>query len=301
MKRLLILATLLILTACTAATVEPVTPTAVPSDTPLPTVSPTPTRTPFPTWPPPSPTPDFLDSPIANGFQFAPSTDPMCQLPCWQGLRVGESDKEDVLMMFDELLGIREGLRVSTDITGFPDMEIIGYSWDLEDSERNTIGSLALNTSIDQETGILKGIHIDTISFGQYKIPTPQQIIKELGSPSVIYADSTGSLVRLMLLYYEGIVSQSVTDASLEQQVIDDETKIVVNYCLNQIPATTLNHIVEPFDDIMETGLDSVQNAAFGEYLRAAGFSPIEEVFGLTVEEFVEIALDDENPCIVFE
>ncbi len=321
MKRLLIFATLLIFTACAAATVEPVAPTAAPTNTlqPSPTLSPDPTLTavpspsptipqpilsPFPTIPLTTPTPDFMDTHIVNEYLFAPSVDPDCQLPCWQGLRIGESTKEDVVRMFDEVLDIREGLKLSTDesITRIPGTELIWYWWDIRDTEGNLDGWFTLKTILDDETDILQCIDIVTAPYEMYEIQTPQQVIRELGRPSAIYVDNTSFyLMNLMLLYDEGIVSLSTTAISIDEQPIGEHTvEVVTNYCLNEIPLSREVIIVESVNDITAASLTPILNAWVGEDLLEA-LVPIEDALGLTEEAFVKIALDDENPCIALD
>lgn len=178
MKCFLALTILLILTACAAATESP-PPTAVLSNTPPPTATstdtPVPTITPSPTLSPTTTeiltTPDFEALPIAENFLFAPGSDPDCQLPCWQGLRVGESDREDVQRMFREVFGFNGEmdypleaypyednpyLLLIMDYTpeDYPELIATGHSWFWENG---TIFDIYL--WLHQETDLLAGIY----------------------------------------------------------------------------------------------------------------------------------------------
>jgi hypothetical protein len=89
--------------AALEATATSTAATTMPTLTPIPGSTPTATVTsgPSSTHTPPVPTPDFLQLPFANNVLFAPAADPECQLPCWQGLRVGESNRDDIQAMFE--------------------------------------------------------------------------------------------------------------------------------------------------------------------------------------------------------
>src|SRR5690348_137242 len=55
------------------------------------------------TKPASSPTPDFMGSALQDGFLFTQSNTGACKLPCWRGLRIGQSTKEDVQIAFDNV------------------------------------------------------------------------------------------------------------------------------------------------------------------------------------------------------
>jgi hypothetical protein len=180
----------------------------VPTSTPPPTIQSTPTEI--------LPTPDFIDSPLVDGFLISPSLDSDCQLPCWHGLRVGESDREDVQRMFDETLGFNGMLdfftehrlpevTISTFHLDLPGTQATGHEW----AAPPMAGFFGLYMLVDEDTGILQGIQLVlTSSYDTYpyELLSAQQVLRELGTPSSIYARRDfgippGRALYLFLIY----------------------------------------------------------------------------------------------------
>ena len=93
MKKLLIV-TLTLLVACVmvfSACAEPA-PTPAPTPTPAPAPSPT-----------PAPTPVFGAGKVGNDFLFG-NQPKGCELPCWQGLIIGQSDAGDIQATLDTIV-----------------------------------------------------------------------------------------------------------------------------------------------------------------------------------------------------
>jgi hypothetical protein len=213
MKRFLALTTLLILTACTAATVELVTPTAAPSDTPLPptgtstatstnTVTPTntPSSTPSPTSTPtsgPSPTPSLtptLSSWIEQDFLFGGPIIEGCDLPCWQGLTPGISSADEVDQVFTQIFGygryfdMIESAVAANQIDDWPFLlwaqphYILDYGvspYDMGDS-----ASFVSSAWLDEKIFQLSAVRFGWNGLGPLADYTPTRFIKELGQPS---------------------------------------------------------------------------------------------------------------------
>jgi hypothetical protein len=272
-----------------ATTATQIAATPRPSRTPAPTDSPLPSPLP--------PTPDVLDTPIADGFLLAPSQDPACELPCWQGLRVGVSDREDVQAMFDEVLGFNGSLDVFRDRLmhevlleawglDFPTMQPGGYSWE-ED--------FGLYVLVVENTGTLKGIQIANIGTVGSHAHTPQDLIRTLGIPSAVYAHVRRDGVSLLLLYGElGIASDFDMPGSIWERIENGQTRTFTDFCLDSSALVVEDFIVEPFRYTDPASLTDMQYAWFGR--RVEGRHPIED-FGLTLEDFADIAVQ-EHPCL---
>lgn len=187
------------------------------------TLSPEPTT--IPTLNPALPTPDFTQSEIADQYLLAPSGSG-CQLPCWQGLRIGVSTREDVLGVLNSLFdfggyvdffddnSVTKLDSVSRSLLDVPGVEGSGYSW------VTTETLFSLLAVVDAETGVLQGLQFRHVTGlyterlpHRYTIRTPREIIEQLGSPAAIYTTGQGSWLMAVLLFYEqGIVSYSLLE-----------------------------------------------------------------------------------------
>jgi hypothetical protein len=172
------------------------------------------------------PTPDFLNASIAKGFLLAPSQAADCQLPCWQGFRIGVSKRQDVRRFFNELFGFSDSfdvfqqpldeVKLETAGLNIPGTYAAGYIW-----PRPT-GAFEFYMLLDENSGTLQGIQLlNTPIVGNYKAHTPQDVIKSLGAPSSAYAKVIGDGISLMLLYGKlGIAAYSLTQVAIEQRVV---------------------------------------------------------------------------------
>lgn len=293
-------------------------PAPAPTLTPSPTVASTPTFAPTST--PPLPTPDFLDSPVAGMYLLAPSEDPACQLPCWQGLRVGESNREDIQAMFDRVFGFNGTLDFfaaspipANSINPFdleiPGTQATGYIWLTE--YNGYYPYYEVDPVVDKETGILQGIRFlydpgMTVSeegaitdSGYYRLHTPQQIIRTMGSPDYVFARLVGGAVEFSLIYKEGVASFSTIIAPGEQRVVNGQAGTYGDFCLDAQSWVMDEYIVGSFNDLNDVdSLTPIQKKWIVDIIEGTSVVPVEEALGVTIERITEVALQDENPCI---
>lgn len=285
------------LPASRAATSTPPTDTLVPTDL---------TRLPQ------QPTPDFRDAPVYPKMLIAKSEDPSCQLPCWQGLRVGISDKNDVQSTLSKVFGFSYPIDFFSDTPrpndpsvsvfglDIPGTEAGGYLWATDSTP------LLVYALVDQESGKLSGIkfsqkpYTQTPNKGGYQLHTAQQVIQELGKPSAAYIDANvkgGG--RLMLVYFSGIVDfafYTAETAPVVSATDNGKTKKYVNLCLDQQPFIAEDYITQPFNAVGKMNLDLIQYTWFGNAIGLTVHPS--ESFGITVDMLTEAALQNHPPCV---
>jgi hypothetical protein len=276
MKQTWILTTLLILTACAAAVESPtpspsptatvtLTPsaTSTPSATPTPTATLTPSNTPLPTVTPTiTPAPEFHNPNPGGDILFMPYDDEDCQLPCWQGLRIGESTIDDVQVMFDrvfDLIVTEETFRIiQEDSPGKFEVagtKIVLYWWDLPGDEG--YGYFEIVVVVDTETDILQGLHISQFQGDGtvWAILTPKQVIEAEGIPDYVYvSNAVENHAVIVLAYKSGIVMLY----SFHATIFEEENKSKSTFCLNDPVWTNGNYIVSPFEDVRNEPLDPI-------------------------------------------
>jgi hypothetical protein len=309
MKRILILVSLLILTACTAATGSP-TPTPSPSPAPPVTFTPMPTNTPSPTVTS-TPADGIPDAPIFNGYLLTPYDDPECQLPCWQGLVIGESGRDDVQETFARLTQV-DGYDFFEDFEvedhtnlWIPDSisldRAAGFEWYREPGVG--LHFLGLIAIMDENEKTLEGLAINT---GGDSL-TPQEVFVKLGAPSLILVFMQQALhgvsFPMRFVYPDKglVIFFTMTAPSLPLEEADGVS--YATYCLNDPHNGSGSNIVAPFDDLELTReeietlppvfRDWVGYGITGGHLRA-----IEAVTGLTMQDIVDRVMSEENACL---
>lgn len=253
-------------------------------------------------------TPDFLDSPVASSVLFSPDDDSDCLLPCWYDLRVGKSSRADIQSVFDEVFGFHETYILFNDtpqpapiwIPDIPNTQADGYEW-----ERFII-ILVINSNSDK----LHGIRLIQDAFGAYNLPSVSDVIQLLGPPdyyqTVIIRDLEQALpensisVSVILFYDEGMALLLSSEAWIQKQETNGDSQNIVHYCLDDTPYRSESYITEPFNSLEPNKLDPLQMDWFAKYIdQPLKWASGEQVFGLTIEEFVEIAGQD-PPCFDF-
>jgi hypothetical protein len=247
-------------------------------------------------------TPDF--SPIAPGFLLAETPD--CQLPCWQGLRVGISNRKDVQAMFDTVFGFDGQIDVFQENRQLLDSyELYGTEagghlwWVPEISEEPEGANFGLYFLVDKQSGILQGIQIVNAPFNThaYETYTPQQVLQRLGEPSAAYIwPAIRGTIQLLLIYEEqGIASYMITQPIDEVFWTQDYPFSLATYCLDEQVILANSYITEPIAGVSEEELSPIQYVWFGE--RITLLRPI-EIVGLTKTDLYLLATQAATPCI---
>jgi hypothetical protein len=266
-------------------------PTPVPSPSPTPEPSPTATATPIPT-------PLFPASQVTHGLILSTGTSATCELPCWHGLRIDESDRDDVEQVFMRLLGVgdrydifatptEESLMLTYYILDIEGIYGGGHSWYFEDPETGIGADYYLYAVIDENTGLLAGIIEAMGPFTVYDVPSLPEIIARLGRPSWLYAEA-GAGTFGMALYYEQGIGVGLT---IDEDKVDGST---VSVCFDEDPIISDYHLVDPYTSLNEEDLSPVQRA-WGAPHDPAPY--IDEELGMSMDEFIEFIYSD-DPCI---
>lgn len=290
------------------------TSTPIPAVNPTDTLSPTALLTDTPVLPTPALPPD-----IAEDFFFTGSY-PGCQLPCWQGLVVGESGRDDIQAFFDTVLGFhgtREFGPESAPELEYdlwpPDIRASGYAWAVPVAE--TVQGFGVNVYYEHDTFILRAIEVSSGYHLYNATLPPQRIVEELGMPGDfmmgLVGTERGDVVRLRILmaYSEGIIfdiGEVFTPITLS--ISENHAGGAYELCLggerwNQEYATGHWHIYifEPW----EGGPENL--APLQEDLITLGSAPtpsltdlmpVQDFFNVSSEELAAILLQEDDACL---
>ncbi len=317
MKRFLALTTLLILTACTAATVEPVTSTIVPSDTPPPTASPTipptptgvPTSTSTPTLTPLPPTLEPAIWDIEHDYLDSEPTFPGCELPCWQGLKLGESTQDNVQMTLTSLTASAESifsayyrgqsentfLHLSYEFYFQDDLDLQTYDWESWND------SFEVGAVVDrQDTLQALFFHLSNDDNElPYSYHTVQHILNRFGEPAGMYffaieAVQVGFIGRLLIVYESGMSFFLIF--KMFEEYDENAPEHNIELCLDDVPTSEKILFFNQHNEEM----NSIGEAIITEYILSSKLVDVEEynVFGLTISEISILARTEEKVCL---
>ncbi len=235
------------------------TPTASPSPTLTQTPSSTPTITPTAgPSPTPAPTPVFGSARVGNDFLFGNQPEG-CELPCWQGLVVGQSDTANIQAMFDTAFGF-DGSKVfesriwESDTNAPPGLVNTYHLWTLREAEYWN-DEFLVELWIREDRRILEAIRIDAEGNEFEPYSSPQQILRGLGVPSImkVYIQQSaedprwGTLDLSMMYGDTGITVDYADLISITPDLQGNDTTI---FCLDRMqgPHYTVDvYITEPF------------------------------------------------------
>lgn len=323
----ILILTLAGLTACAAPQPVTVSPSLLPTVTPSPTVAtatqtPSPTATRIPSSTPILPTPVLPKSDETNIyladllFSQAYSN---CQLPCWQGLIIGQSTPEQARRLFNDSFAFNgiSDLSFNTRDTEFLGVEglkgyyPLGYEW-VTEGDIISIGTLF---EVDKE--VLAGIVFKWIT-GDYGRPavriTPQQVIEEIGLPDhfLVATDGTARAdignARIQLIYHQGIVvnfdhfipievvfdpaNPGYFQSRTEELCLDNQDEI--EWVIGSILLT------ESFDPDL-ADLSSLQRRFTTNVINFRQLKPLSDVFDISPEGLTELVHTQDNVCLYKE
>jgi hypothetical protein len=236
---------------------------------------------------------------VADDYFFAISEDPDCRLPCWQGLRVGESEESDVLQRFDDVFGYLSfspaPLGTGLGFYSLPEdgFRPVGYYWDFDDGY---FDALAV---VEDGSGTIRTLVFNNsarLGNGEVTFHTPQAILRALGEPAAIHAEfletaptaPVAGLGRVFIVYDQGIAFFLV----MSYDVMEYDT---FQFCLGQQPTMERIMIFEPYSGA-DDELDELQRAI----LRRTYYPTVEEIFGLSPADLTRIARTEDNACLTF-
>lgn len=296
-KSVWILPTILFLVACgqgegniAPPTVSPIValrPTVV-TDTPIAPVTDMVEPT-FVVVTPSSPTPVFPASAVAQSLLLAQGTFAGCELPCWHNLRIGESTQAEAKRVLHEVFdtGGDYEFYVFPGVLGVEDAYGVFQDWNLEDPKTNAAGGYSLYAFISEESGKLIGMTEHMQTLGIYDVPSLSEVLARLGSPSWIEVTHGGTILGIGMYYREGIyVGMSFSAAQVEGFE-------KVTFCFNDEPIGETIVLSDPYTSLDEKDLSPMQRP-FGP---SPDGSPIEEGFGMTIDEFMQLVAS-KKPCI---
>lgn len=241
---------------------------------------------------------------------------PNCELPCWQGLRASVSKYDDVLETFDSVFGFNNTLDFSESDNraifdggpfkgeaGVPSVYTSGYQWLFDDGPH--FAQFSAGAWLDSEDNTLQGLDffwetadpsILTVHFSL------QPILQQMGSPSNVFIEFHPMGAELgeghfFIVYESGLVLEASGVAPMS---ITSESRIV-DFCLDEKffqNGLTFGRVMllGPFDSGMDN-LSPLQEAVVGQPIERLALIPIEEWFGITLQKFMQAALED-NACL---
>ena len=270
-------------------------PSSVPTTSPtmqtVTTIEPTHTRVPLHLYTP-NPPPQLAE-PILEDFFFG-GISVNCPLPCWNGLRVSESDLVNVQQVFDSVFGF-DGRDILEDPVGplvpIPPAgyDVVAESW-IDESY-----GLDLLFHFDNDTQTLQSISFDWATNSTKLITlTPDRLVKEIGVPDQMLVrvqpgQAQSNDFRLALLYPEiGLTALYFggIDGDLGDRVV----------CLND--RSTFGHgkllITMPYRQDL-TKLTDLQRQLIGSL---AGYLSIDEATNTSLDQMKSLALDGQDICL---
>ncbi len=265
-------------------------PTLAPSPTPSLTPTLLPTRTPIPTRIPPG---EFVYP--EDDYLFI--EDAECLLPCWHGLRIGESDLAAFHRVAREALGFGSNdVILSEEFIpskyGLPKegIQTTGYSLRFSSG-----GGFWASVVTDEEADLLRAVILDQYEptgITPFKFHTSQTVLRLLGEPTAIYTEfleaaptaPVGGFGRVFIIYEEGMAFFTVHDVSEPL------------FCLDQPTLSEDIFIMEPFSADL-SDLNELQAAILRRAL-GTDYLPSEVVFGMNPAEITQLAMAEENACL---
>jgi hypothetical protein len=316
-------AVFLLLAGCQHA----VTPMAVPPDTPAPsalpatatatvTVTPTATQTTATATPLdvgtslPTPTLPFLSGATfsMDEMVFGGETD-ACSLPCWWGIRIGETRVQDVLNgsvpasdFIDRPYRQRKNAELA-DLTGteegdLPGLALVSKSWPVEEADR-LIGGVYLNIGYEEASGAIQFIDLWSSLPGTL---TPVEVLDRLGPPQtmLVKVSTRGSFRRgiaeLWLIYENGLWFRFYNgDIEIEPLTPGDQDtppQGLAHLCFDNESSDILRDFIllPPQGESSTPGLD-IGKMILQAHAEYSPLVPADDLLGMSLEEIAATVL----------
>jgi len=281
----------------TAITLMPVaTATATTSLMPSPTS--TVTKTPYPSTPISQRAVDIYSSPVASDLLY--SGDNACKLPCWYGLRAGESNVEQIQAALRQALGVSEDfvfiMGENPKLLG-TNAGFINYGW--QNDEAGSGELFGIETYFNPQTDILGRLQVSTTIPNFLQRTMAQRAIRELGAPSSVKVNFSlterAEIARLdtIFVYMKYRANKDILVSwSSRVPVQFTTTPRVAMWCLNGNA-----HQVEEYF-LLRIALSSTSEVTASS---DSHYQPLEQVFNITPEELYERVIQEDNTCLTHE
>jgi hypothetical protein len=313
----LIIVMMCALSACAEATPSTVSAATLVAITPVVTdtvsartVVPAPTDTPSPTrFFPPTPT---LSPALLEALFFGGKSED-CQLPCWEGLSIGESTPEDVQSVFDRIFGVNGYLYDTSDwANNLPEYTEMAEFWrfEPEDTSSSYVGKFYVLAWVDSESQLLEGLQFNfsVIFTPGSEEPQPdanfQRILRELKTPStwLVELRPGGQGEGFHIQFYSYIKYASGINfyhfgelPATVSSTADGIEQYTAELCLSDHFARSIN-ISRP---ITESGANPTPLQEFLNQPVDMEVIPIEDALGINLKAIYQRATEEDNPCFV--
>ena len=283
------------------STLTPTVVTSKPTATSSPTV--TATATPYPTSLPDIPTPSLSHRVLDNLIFGGVSED--CQLPCWHGLRIGVSGRDDVQRMFNSVFGFSGFLWPLPDFFAPPPLgyQLVGHYWSIGKPYYGDFYMLVFINNVTEKLARLSFLfHTRMTEF--HPDVRPQRIIKELGTPQQWLmaplerggqGDNFHLSVSSLMVYDNGeLTFYHPMDWHVDEPIMQNGVETWnTEFCLDQYFDETVT-IGEPLIDGFNK-LTPLQETSFGI---VRDMKPVQDILGVSAEDLAGWAVNESHPCI---
>jgi hypothetical protein len=285
-----------------AATLLPPTNTLTPE--PSASHAPTLTRTVIWETATPLPTPNLLAAPLAQDLLFA--GDEGCTLPCWYGLRVGESSVEEIEQALRYAFGFSDDYVFRQDViySNGDEYHYLTVTW-LADPTAPEVKRVYVSAQFDPASDTLQRIWIDADYPALMHQVSPQRLLRELGAPAEvwIYLAQTeivqiGVLDGWFINPDAGVSIRFKSRIQIRTTGSGNTFRSIGQWCLNGAQWQDellfwmyINPI--PESEKRDDFLKAWRNGLGNEY-----YVPLEDVFGITPQQLYEQASQVNNACI---
>lgn len=262
---------------------------------------------------PPGPTPSLPEDFDFREFLFA---DNPCQLPCWQGLVIGESTADDVQQVFDDTLGFDGAIDFfepgaflhrggSLMVLGhIPEgLYLIGYSWTLPHDE----GIFTVAAVLDRDD-ILVGLEFDTWNLRASRNPSLAPFMADLGVPDYWTLDwdpqgfvlgdanKDSDYMPWELLYKKGVYVQMLVRGPVMPLDPPDNLEFILTLCEQAESLSTKVFLTSPYSDIQEFAPN--QMVPTGDLTRFMDDQIVEDTFGMSKDAVMAHFMASDDACL---